>query len=47
METGGGAGGSYSAVSKLVERTRREMEENRKLRRIIDRMDRKMSQVKG
>ena len=42
-----GRGGSCPAVSKLVERTELEMKKNRKLRRIIDIMDRKMSQVKG
>ncbi|HDO21614.1 MAG TPA: transposase [Nitrospirae bacterium] len=40
-------GVSYSAVSKVVERTEREMEENRNMRRRINRMNRKLSPVKG
>ena len=40
-------GVSYSAVSKVMERTAQEMEANRNMRRRINRMNKKLSQVKG
>ncbi len=38
---------SYSAVSKVVERTEREMKENRSLMRRVNRLEWQLSQVKG
>ncbi len=38
---------SYSAVAKVYQRFSRQMEEDRRLKRKIDRIDRKMSHVKG
>jgi chromosomal replication initiation ATPase DnaA len=38
---------SYSAVAKIKERFAREMEENRKLRKMAGKIDTELSNVKG